>query len=82
MRYERLRACQLQGGRSSREEELFIQCGMLGWLNAWARYAPLPTTTVRHGVKLGHDSGPIRMTVPLPCAVTEVLATMTWAVFG
>ena len=81
VRYERLRDGQPRGGRSARERELFMQCGMLGWLNAWARYAPLPTPSVDHGVQPPPDAAAIGLTVPLSCALTEVLATMTWAIF-
>ena len=80
LRYERLRDGQLQGGRPSRERELFMQCGMLGWLNAWARYAPLPGT-VGHGVEPRPDEAAAAPSAPLNEALAEVLATMTWAVF-
>ena len=80
LRYERLRDAQLRGGRPSRERELFMQCGMLGWLNAWARYAPLPKT-VGHGVEPRPDAAEVAPRAPLNEALAEVLATMTWAVF-
>ncbi len=82
LRYERLRDGQLRGGRPSRERELFMQCGMLGWLNAWSRYAPLPGTVGR-----GVDPQPAAAaaaaapSVPWNESLAEVLATMTWAVF-
>ena len=81
LRYERLRDAQLRGRRPSRERELFMQCGMLGWLNAWARYAPLPKT-VGHGVEPRPDAAVTGMCVSLNAALAEVLATMTWAVFA
>lgn len=80
VRYERLRDGQLRGGRPSRERELFMQCGMLGWLNAWAHYAPLPRTADGHGVEPRPDVAVAGMCVPLNGALAEVLATMTWAV--
>jgi hypothetical protein len=80
LRYERLREGQLRGGRSSRERELFMHSGMLGWLDAWARYAPLPETVGR-GVEPRTDAAAAAPSVPLNEALTEVLATMTWAVF-
>jgi hypothetical protein len=80
MRYERLRAFHLQGGRASKEEELFMQCGMLGWFNAWANYVPLSKTTGRYEPRSQHHNGSrIELASSLTCAVTEVLATMTWA---
>jgi len=80
VRYERLREAQLRGGRPSRERELFIQRGMLSWLNAWTQYAPLPKP-VGHGVEQRPDTAVAMMSVPLDEALAEVLATMTWAVF-
>ena len=82
VRYERLRDGQLRGGRPSRERELFMQCGMLGWLNAWAHYAPLPKTVDGHGLEPRPDAAVAGMCVPLNGALAEVLATMTWAVFA
>ena len=60
---------------------MFMQCGMLGWLNAWAHYAPLPKT-VGHRVESRPDAVVAGMRVPLNAALAEVLATMTWAVFA
>ena len=82
VRYERLRDGQLRGGRPSRERELFMQCGMLGWLNAWAHYAPLPKTVADHRAEPRPDAAVTGMCVPLNAALAEVLATMTWAVFA
>jgi len=82
VRYERLRDCELRGGRSSRERELFMRCGMLGWLTAWARYAPAPDTPVEQAVKLQPDGAAIGLAAPLSCVVSEVLAAMIWAVLA
>ena len=81
VRYERLRDGQLRGGRPSRERELFMQCGMLGWLNAWARYAPLPRP-VGDCAKPRPEAAAAGLSLPLNGALAEVLATMTWAVFA
>ena len=81
VRYERLRDGQLRGGRPSRERELFMRCGMLGWLNAWARYTPLPKP-IGHGAKPQPEAASVGLSLPLNGALAEVLATMTWAVFA
>lgn len=81
VRYERLRDGQLRGGRPSRERELFMQCGMLGWLNAWARYAPLPGPA-GHGAKPRPEVAAAGLSLSPNGALAEVLATMTWAVFA
>ncbi len=82
MRYERLRAGQHRGEPASRERELFIQCGMLGWLEVWAEYAPLPNPPPGEGVRLEPASAPLSLSVPLSGTVTEVLGAMAWAVLG
>ncbi len=35
LRYELLRSCSGMNGRLSRERELFVQQGLLGWMRAW-----------------------------------------------
>ncbi len=82
IRYERLRACELQHAPRSRERELFVQCGMVGWLNAWARYAPLRNPSAKPiGMPKAQDVL-IGFRVPARNEITEVLATMAWAVVG
>jgi hypothetical protein len=80
VRYERLRDGQQRGGRPSRERELFMRCGMLGWLNAWACYTPLPKP-IGHGAKPRPEAAAVGLDLPLNGALAEVLATMTWAAF-
>jgi hypothetical protein len=55
---------------------------MLGWLNAWAHYAPLAKTVDGHRVEPRPDAAVAGMRVPLNAPLVEVLATMTWAVFA
>lgn len=82
VRYERLRDRELHGGRSSRERELFVRCGMIGWLNAWARCAPLPNAAPANVVKSQPEMAAMGLAVPLGCVVAEVLAAMTWTVLS
>ena len=84
-RYETLRESSRLNIPNSMEYDLFVNCGMACWIQAWSGHAPLKNTAFKH--ERNFDiSEPLPSTsanilpVILHMQVAGIIAAMTWKV--